>query len=268
MRRFAAQWICIALLSASVTALADTSRPAPDSVPGLAKHQADPVREFSARVIVVLDGDTVLIRRPGGLVKIRLAGIDAPEKDQAFGAASRNSLSDMVMGRRVKIASQAVDQYGRMVAKLSVDGLDVNAEQVRLGMAWAAVGWRQSRRAPAGVPFAGEYSSHHDNRALIVLQDEARHAARGLWAQNDPVPPWRWRKLHPATQPGAVVVSASPAATLEAGTGCGKKRRCSEMISCEEAKHYFLECGVRSLDGNGDGMPCERLCAPREKIKN
>lgn len=266
MSRFFAQWIFIALLSASVTTLAEPSRPAPDSVPGLSKYQADPGREFSARVIVVLDGDTVLIRRSGGLVKIRLAGIDAPEKDQAFGADSRNSLSDMVKDKRVSVASQAVDKYGRMVAKLSVDGLDVNAEQVRRGMAWAAVGWRQNRPAP--VPPAGAYSSHHSNQALIVLQDEARHAARGLWAQNDPMPPWRWRKLHPATQPGAVVVPASPATTLGAGTGCGKKRRCSEMISCEEATHYFLECGVKSLDGNGDGMPCESLCAPREKIKN
>lgn len=104
---------------------------------------------------MVLDGDTVLIRRAGGLVKIRLAGIDAPEKDQAFGADSRDSLSDIVKDKRVNVASQAVDRYGRMVAKLSVDGLDVNAEQVRRGMAWAAVGWRQSRRAPAGVPLAG-----------------------------------------------------------------------------------------------------------------
>ena len=238
MSRFAAQWICVALLCVSISAPGETYSPATGSA-----------REFTARVIVVLDGDTVLIRRAGGLVKIRLAGIDAPEKGQAFGAASRNSLSDMVKGKRVNVASQAMDQYGRMVAKLSVDGLDVNAEQVRCGMAW-------------------EYSSFHRDQALIALQSEARLAARGLWAQNDSMPPWRWRKLHPATQPGAVVVSASPAATLEADASCGKKQRCSEMISCEEAKHYFSECGVKSLDGNGDGIPCERLCAPQEKIKN
>lgn len=209
-----------------------------------------PGQEFTARVIAVLDGDTVLIRRARGLAKIRLAGIDAPEKGQAFGDISSHSLADMVKGKRVNIASQAVDRYGRIVANLGVDGLDVNAEQVRRGMAW-------------------EYSNHHGNRALVALQDEARQAGRGLWAQPDPVPPWRWRKLHPSTQAAAAAV-ARPAAG-DAGTrgaDCGNKKYCSEMSSCEEAKYYLTQCGVKSLDGNGDGTPCASLCAPREKIKN
>jgi micrococcal nuclease len=200
--------------------------------------------EFFARVIVVLDGDTVLIRRSNGLVKIRLAGIDAPEKEQAYGADSKRSLSDMVMGRQVKIASEATDQYGRMVAHLSINGLDVNAEQIRRGMAW-------------------EYSSYHSNKALIALQNEAKQVPRGLWAQSDPTPPWEWRKLHPSTQAGpAGDHSAAP------GASCGSKTHCSEMSSCEEAKYYLAQCGVKSLDGNGDGVPCESLCEPRQEIKN
>jgi len=91
--------------------------------------------QFTAKVIAVLDGDTVLIRREGGLVKIRLAVIDASEKAQTFGEASKQSLSGMVLGKQVKVVSQAVDQYARLVAHLSVDGLDVNAEQIRRGMA-------------------------------------------------------------------------------------------------------------------------------------
>jgi len=193
-------------------------------------------------VIVVLDGDTVLIHRPNGLVKIRLAGIDAPEMAQAYGAISKRSLSDMVMGRQVKIASQAMDQYGRMVAHLNINGQDVNAEQIRQGMAW-------------------EYSSYHSNKVLVALQGEARLASRGLWAQNDPTPPWEWRKLHPSPSPAADH-SAAPSAS------CGNKTHCSEMSSCEEAKYYLAQCGVKSLDGNGDGVPCESLCAPQQKIKN
>ncbi len=156
MKRLAARWACSILLFVSASAFGE---------------------EFFARVIVVIDGDTVLIRRSSGLVKIRLAEIDAPEKTQAFGGTSKNSLSDMVLGKQVKIVSQAIDQYGRMVAHLSVDGLDVNAEQIRRGMAW-------------------EYSSYHSDKALIALQDEARRASRGLWAQSDPVPPWAWRLRH------------------------------------------------------------------------
>ena len=233
--------------------------------------------DFTAKVIVVLDGDTVLVKRSGGLLKIRLAGIDAPEKAQTFGETSKRSLSGMVMGKQVTIVSQAIDQYGRMVAYLSINGLDVNAEQIRRGMAWAAAGWRQSRRAPA--PFAGDYSNLaslaasrqslrdpvHSNKALIALQNEAKQVPRGLWAQSDPTPPWEWRKLHPSTQSGGM----SPVAmTQVAGASCGKKLHCSEMSSCEEAKFYLTQCGVKSLDGNGDGTPCESLCAPQNEIRN
>jgi endonuclease YncB( thermonuclease family) len=204
--------------------------------------------EFNAKIIAVLDGDTVLIKRSSGLVKIRLAEIDAPEKAQAFGETSKRSLSDMVMGKQVKIVSQTMDQYGRMVAHLSVDGLDVNAEQIHRGMAW-------------------EYSNFHSNKALIALQHEAMKAPRGLWAQSNPTPPWEWRKLHPSTQPGEGAASATDhVATLDAS--CGKKKHCSDMSSCEEAKHYLTQCGVKSLDRDGDGTPCESLCAPQEKTKN
>ena len=256
--------------------------------------------EFTAKVIAVLDGDTVLIRREGGLVKIRLAEIDAPEKAQTFGETSKQSLAGMVLGKQVKVVSQAVDQYGRMVAHLSVDGLDVNAEQIRRGMAW-------------------EYSNFHSNKTLIALQTEAKQAPRGLWAQGNPTPPWEWRlrhvtdkttshstrranntrqvagygeasrlrelppaahsaieglepselgrrKLHPSIKPGAVATSATNhAATPNAG--CGNKKHCAEMSSCEEAKFYLTQCGVKSLDGDGDGTPCEALCAPL-KSKN
>jgi endonuclease YncB( thermonuclease family) len=238
--------------------------------------------EFTAKIIAVLDGDTVLVRRESGLVKIRLAEIDAPEKAQTFGETSKHSLSDMVLGKQVKVVSQAVDQYGRLVAHLSVNGLDVNAEQIRRGMAWAAVGWRQSRRAPTGVPLAGAYSNFaslaasrqslrdplHSNQVLIALQNQAKQAPRGLWAQSDPTPPWEWRKQHPSTfssQPSAAVSSvATPANTTTHDPGCGNKKHCSEMSSCEEAKYYFAQCGVKSLDGDGDGVPCEKLCAPAQ----
>ena len=206
--------------------------------------------EFTAKVIEVLDGDTVLIKRPSGLLKIRLAEIDAPEKAQIFGDTSKRSLSDMVMGKQVKIISQTMDQYGRMVAHLNVDGLDVNAEQIRRGMAW-------------------EYSNFHSNKTLIALQNEAKQVPRGLWAQGHPIPPWEWRKLHPNTFPSSPNAAASSAAahanTALRNPDCGNKKRCSQMASCEEAKYYLTQCGVKSLDGNGDGIPCENLCAPKQK---
>lgn len=212
-------------------------------------------QEFNVRIIVVLDGDTVLVRRGGGTVKIRLAEIDAPEvahagmgtpdpqKAQPYGEDSRRSLSAMVLGKQVDVVTLAVDQYGRLVAKLSMDGLDVNAEQVRRGMAWAAVGWRQS-----------------GNHPLLALQAEARQARRGLWEQAHPVSPEIWRKQHP----GAFMQESASQPPVGMPSDCGKKQYCSEMRSCAEARHYLTHCGVRSLDGNGDGLPCESLCGGRK----
>lgn len=202
---------------------------------------------FTARVIAVLDGDTVLVKRGNGLTKIRMAEIDAPEKTQVFGETSRQSLSDMVLGKQIKVVSQAVDQYGRMVAHISVDGLDVNAEQIRRGMAW-------------------EYSNYHSNHVLVALQNEAKQAPRGLWALSEPTPPWEWRKLHPNAAPVQTSLAAPPPA-MPLDSTCGKKKYCSEMSSCEEAKHYLTQCGIKSLDGNGDGVPCEKLCAPIKKVE-
>lgn len=131
-------------------------------------------QEINAKVIAVLDGDTVLVRRKGSLMKIRLAEIDAPEMAQAFGTASRDTLAEMLLHRQVSIHTLAIDKYERTVAQLKVNGLSVNEEMVRRGMAW-------------------EYSNYHSDHRYIALQQEARQARRGLWSQHDPTPPWVWR---------------------------------------------------------------------------
>lgn len=209
-------------------------------------------QNFAAKVIAVLDGDTVLILRKGdgvtgqppvsslrartnSLMKIRLAEIDAPEKAQAFGPASRNTLAEMVLRKQVWVNTLAVDKYGRDIAQLKVNGLSVNEEMVRRGMAW-------------------EYSHYHSDRRYIALQQEARQAGRGLWAQNDPMPPWQWRKQH------AVETDASPVLSPR-DYSCGTKHHCSQMRSCDEAYYYLTVCGVKDLNPGGDGVPCQKLCA-------
>lgn len=185
-------------------------------------------------VIAVMDGDTVLALRGTQKVKIRLANIDAPEKAQDFGKASRQALLDMVLKKQVRVNSRAIDDYGRVVAELSVDGRSVNEEQVRRGMAW-------------------QYSYFHSDKILLALQSEAQAARRGLWAQASPTPPWEWRKIH------AVMNPLQPAASRD--DACGSKHRCAQMRSCDEARFFLTHCGVKSLDNNGDGVPCESLCA-------
>lgn len=213
--------------------------------------------EFSGKVIAVLDGDTLLVIRDGHPVKVRFAEIDAPEKAQPYGMASKKSLSEMVMGKQIKVVSRAVDDYGRLVAMVYAGEVNVNHEQVRRGMAW-------------------EYSRFHSNRELMALQHEAQQARRGLWAGADPVEPSQWRKQHPSTWAAPLPASApstpAPSASTptdqapqDSGQACGKKH-CSEMNSCEEVMRYFSICGQKSLDGDADGKPCEKLCADAGKL--
>ncbi len=203
--------------------------------------------EFNAKVIAVMDGDTIMVLREGKRVKVRLANIDAPEKAQEFGMESRQALLGMVQKRQVHVNSQAMDQYGRMVAEISVDGRSVNAEQVRRGMAW-------------------EYSHYHSNKAYLALQSEAQQAHRGLWAQpGSPMPPEQWRKTHPSVDPSPHTKSPAVASSVARDPACGNKHRCAQMRSCDEAYFYLQQCGVKSLDGNGDGVPCEDLCASAKR---
>jgi len=204
---------------------------------------------FTAKVIAVMDGDTVMVLRKGQRLKIRLANIDAPEKAQDFGPESRDSLLQMVGKKQVQIDSQAVDQYGRIVGTIFVSDLNANEEQVRRGLAW-------------------EYSHYHSDRGYIALEKEAKQARRGLWAQNHLQPPWKWRKAHPSTfteKHSKRHKSKQPANRLARDSRCGNKKNCGQMSSCAEANFYLTRCGLKSLDENKNGEPCEKLCRD-EKI--
>lgn len=213
--------------------------------------QVAQAEQFSSRIIAVLDGDTVLIRQGGGVKKIRLAGIDAPEKAQPFGEEASRSLAGMVLNRDVWVDTVAVDAYGRLVARLVVDGVDVNAEQLRRGYAW-------------------EYSRFHADREGVALQREAQAARRGLWAVDGNVEPSQWRRQHAAdyrqlpAPSGRAAQARSPAhMQTPADPACHPLLRCAAMRSCEEARRYVQRCGRGYMDGDGDGVPCENLCNRR-----
>lgn len=185
---------------------------------------------FAARVSSVIDGDTLVVANGRHKLTVRLADIDAPEKDQAHGAASRDALAALVLHQAVQVMPLVTDDYGRMVATLHLGDIDVNATQVRRGWAW-------------------ENSRFHANRNLKALEREARRARRGLWGEAHPLPPWEFRKGRAAKRDAPL-----------ASRACGKKQHCAQMVSCDEARFYFTRCGVKSLDGNGDGVPCGNLC--------
>lgn len=130
--------------------------------------------DFSGRVVSIADGDTLTILQDREQVKVRLVEIDAPEKGQAFGNRSKQSLSNMCFDKEAQIKDKGKDRYGRTLGRVYCDGTDANAEQVRQGMAWV-------------------YDKYVTDHSLYRLQDEARTAKRGLWVDVNPLPPWEWR---------------------------------------------------------------------------
>lgn len=208
---------------------------------------------FEAKVLAVMDGDTVFVKSGPFKAKLRLVNIDAPEKDQPFGKESQESLQSLIGGKVIHVESKAVDKFGRTIAVISIGDINVNEEQVRRGMAWA-------------------YSRSREGRAYARLQSEAQLAKRGLWQQANPQQPSQWRKLHPSEptkqpHPQPQQKKAQPQTQKPEKFGnlaCGKKNYCSQMVTCDEAHFYLTVCGVKRLDTNKDGIPCESLCGVLE----
>jgi endonuclease YncB( thermonuclease family) len=197
---------------------------------------------LEGRVIGVHDGDTVTLLMEGNQqVKIRLAQIDAPESDQAFGQRSKQSLSDMVFNKNIRVEKETIDKYGRTVGTIFVDGLDANREQIKRGMAWA-------------------YRKYLHDQSLLQVEDEARRAKVGLWSDPNPMPPWEYRHGGKNSSVANRVTPKAEPTNPPVNSSCGNKRYCKEMTSCEEAKFYLTQCGLSRLDGDGDGIPCENIC--------
>ncbi len=206
--------------------------------------------EYTGRVVGVSDGDTLtLLTAEKQQVKVRLGEIDTPESRQPYGQRAKQALSDLAYNQQARVVVQDVDRYGRTVGRVFVGATDVNAEMIRQGAAWA-------------------YRQYLKDQSLLALEAQAKAAKRGLWGlpEAERCPPWDWRKgtcataSAPATRAPAAPTAAPTSATTSGGFTCAGKRYCREMTSCEEAKFYLTQCGVRSLDGNHDGVPCETLC--------
>lgn len=137
---------------------------------------------LSGRVVSIDDGDTIIVLDGGNQThKIRLQGIDAPEGGQVFGDRSRQSLSDLVLGKDVTIEWFKRDRYGRIVGKVLVDGRDVCLDQVSVGMAWHYKYYQSEQTA-------------EDRKLYADAETEARESRRGLWADANPIPPWDFRR--------------------------------------------------------------------------
>ncbi len=137
---------------------------------------------FVGKVVGVTDGDTITVLDAANVqYKIRLAGIDAPEKSQAFGQRSKEHMSMLVFGKTVEVIWNKTDRYGRTIGKVIVAGQDANLDQIRAGLAWHYRAY-EKEQAPA------------DRAAYAQAETEARTRHAGLWQDANPTPPWDYRR--------------------------------------------------------------------------
>ena len=128
-------------------------------------------------VVSVLDGDTIEVLHNNRAERIRLNGIDCPEKGQPYGKKAKQAASALVFGKQVTLQTYGLDKYGRTIADVLLpDGTNVNHTLVKDGWCW----WYR-KYAPGNV-------------VLEELERRARGAGLGLWANSAPIPPWEWRK--------------------------------------------------------------------------
>ena len=136
---------------------------------------------LTGRTVRVTDGDTIVILSDGNVQhKIRLQGIDAPERKQAFGTKSKEHLSDSVAGKFVIVEYGKRDRYGRVIGKVLVGGKDVCLEQIIAGFAWHYKKYQNEQTAS-------------DRQRYADAENEARDAKRGLWQDPHAIAPWDYR---------------------------------------------------------------------------
>lgn len=133
--------------------------------------------EIIGKVIGVSDGDTITIldELDKGRFRIRLFGIDCPEKSQDFGQVAKKHLSSLIFGKIVKVKFREIDRYGRIVGKVSLDGIDINLEMLKAGLAW-------------------HYKRYDNTPEYAEVESKAKEKGIGLWKQPNPIPPWNFRR--------------------------------------------------------------------------
>ena len=137
---------------------------------------------LTGRTVRVTDGDTIVILSEGKVQhKIRLQGIDAPERGQAYGTKSKEHLSDAVAGKFVVVEYDKRDRYGRIVGKVLLSNEDINLRQIEAGLAWHYKKYQDEQTTSDRLKYSD-------------AELEARRVRRGLWADNNPVPPWEYRQ--------------------------------------------------------------------------
>lgn len=154
---------------------------------------AGPAQPLAARVVGVADGDTLTVLYGGQPVKVRVEGVDCPERGQPFGTAAKRFTSEHTFGKVVELRSHRHDRYGRLVSRVLVGKEDLGLALLAAGLAW-------------------HYTQYSNDSTYAQAEQAARTRHVGLWSQKAPVPPWVQRRPG-ARIPAAVPSRAAPAAS-------------------------------------------------------
>jgi endonuclease YncB( thermonuclease family) len=146
--------------------------------------------DFTAKVQHVVDGDTIHVEDEAGKkFKVRLAGIDAPEQNQPYGLASTYHLRGLLLNKFVLLETKpkkgkpySFDRYKRVLAKIVLDGRDINLSQVLSGYAWHFKRYQNQQ-------------SRSDRETYSKAELYAEKNKLGLWGEKNPIAPWKWRKI-------------------------------------------------------------------------
>jgi endonuclease YncB( thermonuclease family) len=156
---------------------------------------------FRATLHTVFDGDTIdVLDENGRSIRVRLSGIDAPERGQPYGLKASESLRRLLSGGALDVEAHSIDRYQRVLAKVTCAGRDAGLEQIRSGSAWFYP-WTDS-------------ISQSDRFRYSREEQEARSQHRGLWIDRDAVPPWQFRRAEAASWPESLAAHSPPAVAL------------------------------------------------------
>ena len=197
---------------------------------------------WPGKVVGVSDGDTITVLHQGKGEKIRLYGIDCPEKKQAFGKRAKQFTSDTVFGKTVEVRPVAIDRYGRTIAWIYVNGTCLNEELLKAGLAW-------------------HYKRYSSERHLARLEDRARQQKAGLWGDPHAIPPWDFRHakttVTESERPGKSETRINQKSVVFHGNVKSKKfhrpsckyydcRNCTATFNSREEtiRGGYLPCGV------------------------
>lgn len=131
---------------------------------------------YTGKAVRISDGDTFVLLTPNQKqVKVRLYGIDAPEKGQDFGNVSRDYLGKLLKDKNVVVISKGKDQYGRIIGIVTTGSVIINEEILKAGLAW-------------------HFAKYDNNPVWADMEKQARSKRLGLWLHQNPIPPWEFRK--------------------------------------------------------------------------